>query len=146
MHGAAPRLNNEDERQSAPLTGTLYCTSTHRASSRYAGETGTRKPPKQRTRGVCLCAAPAYVHSARAAFCCLSTACSPHQAPLCGLASWPAWRLLHESRRAILDFDLAYRQSMGPDFQPALLTGLMAPAWYPAMCSWGVIPDFIPHA
>ena len=35
-------LNNEDRRQSAPLTETLYCTSTRRASSRYAGETGKR--------------------------------------------------------------------------------------------------------
>ena len=35
-------LNNEDKRQSAPLTETLYCTSTRRASSRYAGETGKR--------------------------------------------------------------------------------------------------------
>ena len=40
-------LNNEDERQSAPLTETLYCTSTRRVSSRYAGETGTRKLPKR---------------------------------------------------------------------------------------------------
>ena len=31
---------NEDERQSAPLTETLLCTSTRRASSCYAGETG----------------------------------------------------------------------------------------------------------
>ena len=38
-------LDNEDERQSAPLTKALYCTSTRRVSSRYAGETGTRKPP-----------------------------------------------------------------------------------------------------
>jgi hypothetical protein len=30
-------LNNEDERQSASLTGALYCTSTRYASSRYAG-------------------------------------------------------------------------------------------------------------
>ena len=35
-------LNNEDRRQSAPLTETMYCTSTRRASSRYAGETGKR--------------------------------------------------------------------------------------------------------
>ena len=37
-------LNNEDGRQSAPLTETLYCTSTHRASSRCAGGAGTGKP------------------------------------------------------------------------------------------------------
>ena len=39
-------LDNEEERQSAPLTDALYCTSTRRASSRYTGETGTRKPQK----------------------------------------------------------------------------------------------------
>ena len=35
-------LNNEDGRQSAPLAEAMYCTSTRRASSRCAGETGTR--------------------------------------------------------------------------------------------------------
>ena len=43
-------LNNEDERQSAPLTETLHCTSTRRISPRYAGETGTKKPPNQPRR------------------------------------------------------------------------------------------------
>ena len=35
-------LNDEGERQGAPLSETLRYTSTCRASSRYAGETGTR--------------------------------------------------------------------------------------------------------
>ena len=37
-------------------------------------------------REKCLCAAPAHVHSAREAFCCWSTACSPHPARS---ADWP---------------------------------------------------------
>ena len=41
-------LDNEDERQSTPLTVTLHCAFTRRVSLRYAGETGTRKPPQQR--------------------------------------------------------------------------------------------------
>ena len=63
-HGVPPLKwpEQEDERQSTPLTGTLYCTSTRRASSRYAGETGTRKTPQQRTREKFLCTAPAHVH------------------------------------------------------------------------------------
>ena len=43
-------LNNKDERQSAPLTETLHYTSTRRAPSRYAGETGTGKPLQQQQR------------------------------------------------------------------------------------------------
>ena len=50
----ASGLNNEDGRQSAPFTETLYCTSTRRASSRYAGEIGTRNPPQQRMKENCL--------------------------------------------------------------------------------------------
>ena len=74
-------------RDRAPLTVTLYCTSTRRASSRCAGETGTReKKSQQRMREKCLCAAPAHVHSAHAAFCNWSTACSPHPARS---ADWP---------------------------------------------------------
>ena len=38
-------FSNGDGRHSTPLTETLYCTSTRRTSSRYTGETGTRKPP-----------------------------------------------------------------------------------------------------
>ena len=93
VHLLCSGLNNEDERQSAPLplTETLYCTSTRRASSRYAGETGTRKPPKQRIGGVCLCAAPAHVHSALSprSFLLLEYSLQPIPSPLCGLASWP---------------------------------------------------------
>ena len=39
-------LNNEDERQSSPLTETLHCTSTRRASSRYAGRDRDEETPK----------------------------------------------------------------------------------------------------
>ena len=61
-------LGNEDERQSAPLTETLHCTSTRRASSRYAGETETRKPPKQRIREQFSCAEAVHVRTARAVY------------------------------------------------------------------------------
>ena len=50
------------------------------------GEIGTRKPQQRRMRKGCLCAAPAHVHSAHAASCCWSTACSPHPARP---ADWP---------------------------------------------------------
>ena len=62
-------LNNVGGRQSAPLTETMYYTSTRRASSRYAGETRTRKPPQRRMGEEFLCATPAHVHSDHAAFC-----------------------------------------------------------------------------
>jgi len=69
---------------------------------RYAGETGTRKNPQQRMSEKCLCAAPAHVHPAHAAFCCWSTACSPARS-----AGWPHGPCLtpapFDSRRAILD-------------------------------------------
>jgi hypothetical protein len=68
VHLLCSGLNNGDGRPSAPLTDILYRTSTRRASSRYAGETGTRKPPQQRMREKWLCAAPAHVHPAHAAF------------------------------------------------------------------------------
>jgi hypothetical protein len=97
-------LDNEDERQSAPLTEALYCTSTRRASSRCAWETaGKRKLPQQRTREKCLCAVAAHVHTVRGAFCCWSEACSPHPARYAGWSRAFCWRLLHVSRRAILD-------------------------------------------
>jgi len=79
-------LENDNERQPPPLSGALYCTSTRRASSRYAGETGTRKPPEQIIREVFLCDVPAHVHPARAACCCWNTACSLHPARS---ADWP---------------------------------------------------------
>ena len=62
------------------LSKALCCTSTHRASSRCAGEKGTRKPPQQGMREKCLCAAPAHVHLAHAAIFCWSAARSPHLA------------------------------------------------------------------
>ena len=37
VHPFCSGLNKEDERQSAPLTETLYCNSMRRASSRYTG-------------------------------------------------------------------------------------------------------------
>ena len=45
-------LDNEDKRQSAPLAETLHCTSTRRASPRYVGEAGTRKPLQQKMREI----------------------------------------------------------------------------------------------
>ena len=47
LHLHCSGLIFEDERQSAPLTEALHCTSTRRASLRYAGETGTRDPLQQ---------------------------------------------------------------------------------------------------
>ena len=78
-----------DEREAARFIKTLHfltethhftSTSTRRASSRYAGETRTRASLQQRMREKGQCAAPAYVHSAHAAYCCWSTAFSPHPA------------------------------------------------------------------
>jgi hypothetical protein len=86
VHFLCSGLNSEDVRLSTPLTEALYCTPTRRAPSRYAGETGTRKPPQQRIREKCLCAAPAHVHPTCAVFCCWSTSCSPHPARS---ADWP---------------------------------------------------------
>ena len=84
-------LNNEDERQSAPLTETLYCTSTRRASSRCAGETGTRKKEKNATeneREMLMRRACARTLSPRSSLL-LEHSLQPTPSLLCGLASWP---------------------------------------------------------
>ena len=102
-------LNNEEKRQSAPLTETLYYTSTRRASSRYAGETATGKSPvtvtenKREMLMLNLCAVPAHVNSARAA--CADGAQLPARtrpALRTGLMAL-AWRPLHVSRRVTPD-------------------------------------------
>ena len=79
-------LDNEDERQSGPLTETLYCTPMRRASSRY----GTRKTPQQKIikREVLLRRACAHALSPRS-FLLLEQSLQPTPSPLCGLASWP---------------------------------------------------------
>ena len=88
VHILCSGLNSEDERQSALLT--LYCTLTRRASSRYSGETGTRKK--------CLCGASAHVHTARAAFFLLEQSLQPTPSPLHERA--PCSRLRrHEGRQ-----------------------------------------------
>ena len=74
-----------------------------RLASRYAGETGTRKPPKQIIREVCLCAAPAHVHSAREAFAAGEQLAAHTQPALRAGLMAPAWRLLDVSQRAIPD-------------------------------------------
>ena len=76
-------LNNEDERQSTPITETMHCTSTCHVPSRYAGETGTRKSLQQRMREKCLCAAPAHVNPAS----------SPHPARSAGWPHGPCFAL-----------------------------------------------------
>ena len=81
-------LNNEDERQGAPLTETLFCTSMRRASSRYEGETGTRKTLQPTTeneiaafmRRACACAL-----SPRSSLL-LERSLQPTPSPLC---DWP---------------------------------------------------------
>ena len=83
VHGLPPlqlfeRWGRETERP--PYTGALHCTSKRRSSSRYARGIGTRSPPQRKMREGCLYAAPTNVHTARAAFCCWSTACCPHPA------------------------------------------------------------------
>jgi len=98
VHLLCSGLNNEDERQSAPFTETLYFTPT-----RYAGETGTRKPPQQRMREKCLCAAPAYVHTARVAIASGAQLAAHTQPALRTGFMAPAWRLPHVSRRAVPD-------------------------------------------
>ena len=89
-----------------PLSVVLHCTSTRRASSRYVWKTGTgtRKPPKQRIREIFLCAAPAHVHSARAAFAAGAQHVVHTQPALRTGLMTPAWRLLHVSWRIIHDF------------------------------------------
>ena len=86
MYLACCGLKNEDERQSAPLTETLHCTSTRRASSRFAGGAGTGETPTAENEREMLLRRPAHVHSAHAAICCWSTAFSPHPARS---ADWP---------------------------------------------------------
>ena len=83
-------LNNEDERQSAPLTETLYCTSTRRASSRCAGETGTRRGGNatENEREMLMRRACARTLSPRSLLL-LEHRLQPTPSPLCGLASWP---------------------------------------------------------
>ena len=79
-------LNNEDERQSAPLTGALYCTPTRRASTGYTGrneETPTAENEGEvRMRRACACTI-----SPRSLFL-LGRVFQPTPSPLCGLASW----------------------------------------------------------
>ena len=73
----------------SPLTETLHCTSTRRASSRYAGETGTRKPPKtENEREVPMPRACPRALSPRS-FSLMEHSLQPKPSPLCGLASWP---------------------------------------------------------
>jgi hypothetical protein len=94
-------LGNGDERQSAPLTKTLYCTSALRASSRYAGETGTRKP-QNREYGRYAGAPRTYTQPAQLFATEAHLVARTHPALRTGpMAS--AWRLLHVSRRLILD-------------------------------------------
>ena len=81
-------MNNEDERQSAPLTETLYCTSTRRASSRYAGETGEQTPKTENKRGMLMRRACARTLSPRS-FLLQERNLQPTPSPLCELASWP---------------------------------------------------------
>ena len=100
-------LDNEDEGQSAPLIETMNFTSTRRTSSRYAGETGTRKPPAQRIGEVCLCAAPAHVHTARTAFAAGAQLVAYTQPALRTGLMAPAWCI---SRRAILDLTPAWQR------------------------------------
>ena len=83
VHLLCSGLNNEDVRQSAPLTDILHYTPTRRASSRYAGETGTRKPPQQRMRGKRL---RTYTQPAQPLL--LEHSFLPTPSPLCKLASW----------------------------------------------------------
>ena len=94
VHFLSSGLNNEDEKQSATLHETLYCTSTRRASSRYAGETGMRKPPQQRMGEKGPCAAPARLRACTrtpspCSFLLLENSLQPTPSPLFGLASWP---------------------------------------------------------
>ena len=88
VHLLCSGLNNEDERQSAPLTETLFCTPTRRASSRCAGETGAReKNATENEREMLMRRACARALSPRS-FLLLEHRLQPTPSPLCGLASW----------------------------------------------------------
>ena len=81
-------LNNEDERQSAPRTETLYCTSTRRASSRYAGETGTNEEtPTTGNEGEMLMRRACARTLSPLSLLLLEHSFQPTPSPLCGLAS-----------------------------------------------------------
>ena len=94
-------------RRGAPLTETLHCTSTRHASSRYAGETGRRKPPTPKTenKGGML----------------MRRACARALSPR--------------------SFFAAGVQLSAQNTQPALRTGLMAPALTYIYISRSVILD-----
>ena len=92
-------LNNEDERQGAPLTETLWkC-----ASSRFAGGGRNEETPAtENERAVLMPRACARTLSSR------SFLLLEHSLPYTQPALWtgpmsPAWRLLHVSRIAIPD-------------------------------------------
>jgi len=81
----------EDGRQSAPLTETLtlHCTSTRHATSRYAGEAVTRKPPQtENEREVLIRRACARTLNPRSLLL-LEHSTQPTPSPHYGLASWP---------------------------------------------------------
>ncbi len=102
VHHLCSGFDNEKERQSAPLPRPRIALPRAAPSPRCAGETGTRKPPGMSEE--CLCAAPAHVHRARAVFFTAGAQLAAHTQPALrtGLMA-PAWRLLHVSRRVILD-------------------------------------------
>ena len=76
------------------------------ALPRDAPHRATRRRQEQRMRGKCICAAPAHVHLARAAFAAGAQLAAHIQPALRTGLMAPAWRLLHVSRRVIPDFDL----------------------------------------
>jgi len=97
-------LGNEAGRQRAPLTGALYCTSTRRVSSRYAGGTGTRKPNnRELERSAYAPRLRTYTQPAQLVPAGAQLPAHTQPALRTGLMA-PAWRLLHVSRRVILDF------------------------------------------
>ena len=81
-------LNNEDKRQSAPLTGALYCTSARRASSRCGGDGNEVTPTTENEREMLMRRACARTLSPRS-FLLLEHRLQTTPSPLCGLASWP---------------------------------------------------------
>ena len=91
VHLLRSGLNNEDGIQSAPLTETLYCTSTRR-------ERGN--PKTENKRGMLMRRACARTLSPRS-FLLLGLAAHTQPALRTGLMAL-AWRLLHVSQRAIL--------------------------------------------
>ena len=85
-------LNNEDGRQSAPLTEILHCTSTRHAS--YAKRGGGHELPQQRTREKCICAAPANANPVLQLFTAGDPLAARTQPALNTGIKAPAWRLL----------------------------------------------------